>query len=579
MKTRSHFRNIMGLAWHQAPALFVFSCLANLLLLSSAIYMLQIYDRVLSSGSFSTLIWLTAAVVGAIAAYGILEQARRMVLGRIGQWFDDQLSAVVVERTIDARLAGGAEASLKDVADLRSFMSGDGILAFLDAPWTPVFLAFIWLLHPALGALAVAGAVGLFGAALLNELLTRPGQQATTQELRANQAAAGQFIENAETIRSLGMVNAVLGQWRDRQRQLISKQQNLIERTTTIGNVSRSLRLALQAAILGLGAYYVLQGQLTAGMMIAASIVLSRALAPIERSIGAWRGFVVARTARHNLDRLFATEQPSLQIVKLPRPEGRISVEDLHCTAPGTRRYLLTKLSFELEAGETCAIVGPSGAGKSTLCRLLAGAWKPALGHVRLDGAEVSGWPPDQLGAHLGYLPQQVVLFAGTITENIARMGKVDNGQLLEATQLAGVHEAVLRLPSGYQTNVGAQGGQLSGGLRQRVGLARAFYGNPALVILDEPSSNLDSESEQALYKAFSTLRGRGSTVVFVTHQRHWLRLADHILVLRDGHAPMFGPRDEVLRTLYGTSKNISLATATEAAASLKAAAELKAAE
>lgn len=569
----------MELVWHQAPALFVFSCLANLLLLSSAIYMLQIYDRVLSSGSYSTLLWLTAAVIGAIAVCGILEQARRVMLGRIGQWFDDQLGAVVIERTIDARLVGGAEASLKDVADLRSFMSGDGILAFLDAPWTPVFLAFIWLLHPALGALAVAGAVALFGAALLNEFLTRAGQQATTQELRANQSAAGQFVENAETIRSLGMAKAVLGQWRERQRRLIGKQQNLIERTTTIGNVSRSLRLALQSAILGLGAYYVLQGQLTAGMMIAASIVLSRALAPIERSIGAWRGFVVARTARHNLDRLFATEEPVVQTVKLPRPEGRVSVEDLHCTAPGTRRYLLTKLSFELEPGKTCAIVGPSGAGKSTLCRLLAGAWKPALGHVRFDGAEVSGWPPDQLGEHLGYLPQQVVLFAGTIAENIARMGKVDDGLLLEAAQLAGVHEAVLRLPSGYQTNAGAQGAQLSGGLRQRVGLARAFYGNPALVILDEPSSNLDSESEQALCQALSTLKDRGSTVVFATHQRHWLRLADQILVLRNGHAPMFGPRDDVLKALYGPSKNLSIATITEAAASRKAAARLKAAE
>ena len=578
MTTQSQFRDVMALVWRQAPALFIFSLLANLLLLTSTIYMLQVYDRVLSSGSLSTLIWLTVAAVAAIVAYGLLEQARRLVLGRISLWLDEQLSRSTIERSIDASLAGnGVQAGVKEVSDLRSFLAGEGILVFLDAPWTPVFLGFIWLLHPALGLLALCGAVLLFGCALANDLLTRSKQQATTTELRGNQMAGGQFVEKAETIRSLGMVQAMLRRWQERQTRLGRAQQELTERSTTIAGISRSLRLALQVAILGLGAYYVLQSQMTGGAMIAASIVLSRALGPIERSIGAWRGFTVARAAKNNLARLFASVEPATQTVELPCPKGRLSVEDLHCVAPGTRRYLLTKLSFQIEAGETCAVIGPSGAGKSTLCRMLVGAWKPALGHVRLDDAEVSGWPPEQLGAHLGYLPQQVELFSGTIAENIARLGAIDSLGVIFAAQLAGVHELILRLPDGYQTQVGPQAAYLSGGQRQRIGLARAFYGDPPLLILDEPNANLDSEGDNSLLEALKTLKDRGRSVVLITHQKHLLRMADHILVLQDGSARMFGPRADVLKALSRPRRKSTAAAVLEAAASLKAAAAMAA--
>ncbi len=581
MRTQSHFRAVMQLAWGQAPALLVFSLFANLLLLASAIYMLQVYDRVLSSGSFSTLFWLTVAAVGAIAAYGFLDQARRVALGRISLWLDDQLGADTIERAIDARLqtGGNFEAGLKDVSDLRSFIGGEGPLVFLDAPWTPVFLAFIWLLHPALGALAAGGAVLLFGLALANDLLTRKRQQAVSRELRVNQAAASQFIDKAETVRSLGMAEAVLRRWQDRQRRAVRAQQEVAERSTTIGSVSRAMRLALQVAILGLGAYFVLRAELTPGAMIAASIVLSRALAPIERSIGAWRGFTAASAAQQNMARLFAFAEPPANAVQLPRPAGRLRVEDLHCLAPGTRRYLLTKVNFEVGAGETCAVIGPSGSGKSTLCRMLVGTWKPALGHVRLDEAEVSGWPPEQFGQHFGYLPQEVELFSGTIAENIARMGEVDSPRVLAAAQLANVHEMIVRLPQGYQTQVGVHGAYLSGGQRQRIGLARAFYGEPALMVLDEPNAYLDDDGTQALVEALDVLREKGRTVVLVTHQRHLLRRVDHILVLQDGTPRMFGRRDEVLSALGSPARKAALSSVMEAAASLKAAARVTAAE
>jgi len=571
----------MHLARRQAPALVFFSLLANLLLLASAIYMLQIYDRVLSSGSIDTLLWLTLAVVGAIAVYGILEQARRMILGRISQWLDDQLSAAVIERAMEARLAGSSvEAGLKDVSDLRGFVSGDGILAFLDAPWTPVFLAFIWLLHPALGLVGVVGAILLFCGALANEFLTRRKGQEAMAGLRQNHAAAGQYIDSAETLRSLGMSEPALQRWEKKQQSLIAIQEQLFERTTIIGSLSRSFRLALQVAVLGLGAYFVLRGELTPGAMIAASIVLSRALAPIERSIGAWRGLVTARAARRNLMRLFAdTGSVETSGVILPRPQGQLKVENLQYYAPGTQQALLNKVSFAVEAGKTCGVIGSSGSGKTTLCRLIVGAMRPSLGHVRLDGAEVANWPSDQLGVHVGYLPQQVDLFPGTIAENIARLRDIDSSAVIATAQAVGIHEMILRLPNGYQTEVGPNGIRISRGQRQRIALARALFGDPPLIVLDEPNTGLDGEGEMALFNVLRHLKEQGRTVILVSHQTNLLSTADHILFIHDGSLSMFGTRDEVLGALTSGPKRIAVPRRERSKTSAKPSAILKAAE
>jgi PrtD family type I secretion system ABC transporter len=535
----------------QIPALTGFSFLANLLLLVGAIYMLQVYDRVLSSGSLDTLVWLTVMALAAIAVYGLLEQARRLILGRIGAWLEGELSGAVIRRGMAARLAGaGVEAGLKDVAELRSFIAGDGILAFLDAPWSPIFMAFIWLAHPALGVLAVIGALVLFLAALANDLLTRAQQQTAAAAQRRSQAAAQQYVDGAETLSPLGMAGAVLARWQDQQRRIGGEQQRLAEMTTTILNMSRAVRLALQVLALGLGAYLVLEGQLTSGGMIAASIILSRALAPIERSIGAWRRMVAARAAWRSLTRLFEALAPSAESVRLPRPGGRLAVQNLHYAAPRSGDPILKAVSFDIAPGQSCAIIGPSGAGKSSLCGLLVGAWKPTHGHVRLDGGDVAAWDPEDLGQYLGYLPQQVELFPGTVAENIARLGAVDSAKVIAAAQLAGVHDMILRLPAGYETDVGQHGGRISLGQRQRLGLARALFGDPSLIVLDEPNSNLDSEGDQALNRALAHLKQQGRTVLIVTHRSAALQAADKILMLADGTVAAFGDRDSVLAAI-----------------------------
>ncbi|RWM96303.1 MAG: type I secretion system permease/ATPase [Mesorhizobium sp.] len=571
----------MRLARRQAPALFLFSLLTNLLLLASTIYMLQIYDRVLSSGSIDTLLWLTLAVIGAIAVYGLLEHARRMMLGHISQWLDDQLSVPVIERAMAARLAGSnVEAGLKDVSDLRSFIAGDGILTFLDAPWTPVFLAFMWFLHPALGVLGLAGAVLLFCCALANDFLTRRKNQEAAAGLRRSQAAVGQFVDGAETLRSLGMSEPALLRWEQNQQALTALQSRIFQRTTVIGSLSRSLRLALQVAVLGLGAYFVLHRELTGGSMIAASILLSRALAPIERSIGAWRSLVNARAARQNLIKLFAATGSSQNVgVTLPRPQGRLKLENLHYYAPGTPQALLNAISFGVEPGQTCGVIGSSGSGKTTLCRLIVGTMRPSLGHVRLDGAEVWNWPSNELGQHIGYLPQQVQLFPGTIAENIARLRDVDSEAVIAAAQLAGIHEMILRLPNGYRTEVGPHGVRISRGQRQRIALARALFGDPPLIVLDEPNTGLDGEGEAALFNVLQQLKERGRTVVIVSHQTSLLRTADNIVLLRDGSVMMLGTRDEVLGALAGQPRRIPMPGAMRDKIAAFAPANLKAVE
>lgn len=558
-RSERSFAAIMAAVRRQAPALVMFSLLSNLLLLVGALYMLQVYDRVLASGSMDTLMLLTAMALAAIAVYGLFEQARRLILGRIGAWLENELCGPVIRRSMDARLAGaaGADAGLKDVADLRAFIGGEGILAFLDAPWTPVFLTIVWLLHPGLGMLATGGAVALFVAALANDFLTRGRQQRASLIMRHNQAEALRYVESAETIAPLGMTGMVLARWQAQRRDAQAEGQRLAETTVAIVSSTRALRLALQVLILGFGAYFVLRGQLTAGGMIAASIILSRALAPIERSIGGWRSFVSARTAHRNLSRLLGAGDTVANPVQPPRPLGRLEVQELQYRAPGSGDRIIDNVSFVLEPGQTCAVVGPSGAGKSSLCRLLVGAWKPSHGHVRLDSAEISAWDAEDRGRYLGYLPQQVELFPGTVAENVARLQQVESAPVIAAAKLAGIHEMILHLPDGYQTVVGLHGTRISLGQRQRIGLARALFGDPPLIILDEPNSNLDSEGDQALLQALNQLKQQGRTILIVSHQVMPLQLADKILVLKEGSVAMFSNRDEVLKTLGGGRRHM----------------------
>ncbi|WP_370160891.1 type I secretion system permease/ATPase [Limimaricola soesokkakensis] len=534
----------------QLPILTVLSCLLNLLLLVTSIYMLQVYDRVLSSGSLDTLLWLTIIALFAVAIYGVLEQSRRTILGRTAGWLDSELSAPMLQQAMETRLAGQAgRAGTRDVSDLRKFYAGDAVLAFLDAPWSAVFLGFIWLLHPALGVVATLGALVLLTLALANDALTRRRQMQLASVTKAHQENATRFVDAGETIGPLGMARAVFDGWRRRQAEVVAEQQALSDRTTTILAIARSIRQALQIAILCGGAYLVLGGEITAGAMIAASIVMGRALAPIERATGAWRAFVAARTAQANLSELFAgaarKDEPR---ITLPRPTGRFAFEDVYYVPPGSSEPVLGGVSFALDPGQNCAVLGPSGAGKSTLCRLAVGAWRPSKGHIRLDGADVFDWTPENLGPHVGYLPQQIELLPGTVAQNIARFQEIDSGAVIRAAKTAGVHELILALPDGYETEISLHSRRISLGQRQRLALARALYGEPAFVVLDEPNANMDEVGDQALLEALATLKRAGTTVLIVTHRASVLKCADKVLTLRSGTMESFAPRDKFVQ-------------------------------
>ncbi|SFS05144.1 type I secretion system permease/ATPase [Yoonia litorea] len=567
MASKTLFQTTMRTARSQRFSLLVLSFLANILLLASSIYMLQVFDRVLASGSLDTLIWLSVIAIFAIITYGFLEFARRKILNRTGAWVASELSPAVIKRTISARLEHGrSPAGLGDVKDVRNFLAGDAILAFLDAPWTPVFITVIWLMHPFLGMIAVAGAIMLFAIGVLHDILTRHRASTAAMQMREVNNDAQAYVENAETLAGMGMVEAVLANWKRSRAQAEADGSQAEETSSVLYNLSRSLRLALQIAILGTGAALVLRAELTAGGMIAASIILARALSPVERAISAWKAFGSYRLASGRLERLFrmtADDQPQ---VSLPKPEGKLEVTDLRYFSPETKAPIIRSVSMKLAPGTLCGVLGPSGSGKSSLCRLLVGAWRPNFGEVRLDGASLSDWNSTERGKFIGYLPQQTELFHGTIAQNIARMGEVDDAAVLAAARKAGAHGMILALEHGYETEVGNFADQLSGGQKQRIGLARALYKDPSLVVLDEPNSNLDGTGELALQQALVKMRKAGQTVVVVSHVPTLLRHMDKIAVIQDGTVAAFGNRDDIMRDMMAKGRHVTAKSASQAA-------------
>ncbi|MBW0159148.1 type I secretion system permease/ATPase [Sedimentimonas flavescens] len=540
---QTDFRATMRSVHRLTPILILLSAALNLLLLVGAIYMLQIYDRVLTSGSHDTLIWLTVIAVFAIAVYAVVERSRHIILSRAAFWLDRELTAPAIRRRMEARLAGTpSQAGPREVADLRNFYRGDAVMALYDAPWGAIFILFIWALHPVLGMIALGGAGVLFGLSLLNDLLTRKQQREAMQAVHGANDLAIRYVDAGETIRPLGMGAALFDRWQGRAAIAHGREAALQERTSSIVSISRGIRLALQVMILGAGAFLVLRGDLTAGAMIAASITLGRALSPIERLTAAWRQLQAARVARTALDAALKAGEGRTRLA-LHRPKGALALEGVHFAAPGSSERILKNISFAIEPGTCLAIVGPSGAGKSSLCRLLVGAWAPTAGHVRLDGADVFSWDPDELGHHIGYLPQRVDLFPGTIAENIARFGKMESDAVIAAAEAAGVHKLILRFPKGYDTVIDPSGEQISLGQRQRIGLARALYGGPSFVVLDEPNSNLDREGEECLHNAIALLKRAGASVVVVSHRASILKLADLVLALSEGQVEQFGKK------------------------------------
>lgn len=534
-------------------AVGAFSAVINILLLVPSIYMLQVYDRVLTSMNISTLAMLTLIVLGLYLLMGALEWVRSMTLVRLSNRLDEQLSPLVFRAAFEEQLRAGKappQQPLSDLNNLRQFVTGAGVFSFFDAPWAPIYIAVIFLLHWQMGVLALLGALVLVALALANEWTTRARlAEANTLAIQASGQAQGS-LRNAEVVEAMGMLGGVRERWAHLNRRVLALQTEASEKAGSISATTKFVRIALQSLILGVGALLVIENEMTAGMMIAGSILMGRALAPVEQLIATWKSWISAQGAYQRLNELLQRHPEPPPRTSLPRPKGLLQVEGVLATPPGAPAPVLKGVSFVLPAGQTLGLIGPSGSGKSTLARLLVGVWPALAGKVRIDGADIHDWNKEELGPHIGYLPQDIELFDGTIAENIARFGEVDGDKLLKAAALAGVHEMILRMPKGYDTPIGVAGQMLSGGQRQRIALARAIYGDPALLVLDEPNSNLDDVGERALLQAILNMKQQGTTIVLITHRLSILAATDAILILKDGAVAAFGPRDQVLASL-----------------------------
>jgi PrtD family type I secretion system ABC transporter len=527
----------------------LFSLAINALLLVPPLYMLQVFDRVLASRSSETLAVLTIAAVVALFAMALLDVIRARLLAAAGTALDRRLGPRVLDGLLaqTAKLSGASYLNgLRDVNTLRGFLGGTGLMMLFDAPWLPLFLLVIFLFHPVLGAVAAAGAFAMVVLAVLNELLTR----APLERAQAEGRRAARFIDanvrNAEVVSALGMLPAVTRRWMRLNDAALSEQARAARRGSLLSGASKFTRQTVQLAMLAGGAYLVVSQHVTAGVMIAATILLGRALAPVETLVAGWRSLVEARSAWQRLRKLLEESPRQDARTELPAPTGALEIERV--VFGFKDKPILRGVSFSLQPGEALGLIGPSASGKSTLARLIVGVWQPLSGVVRLDGADVAAWPRECLGPHIGYLPQDVELFGGTVAENIARLAEPDAAEVVRAAQRAHVHDLILRLPKGYDSEIGEAGQALSAGQRQRIALARALYGNPKLVVLDEPNSDLDQEGEEALVRCLYGLKKDGVTVVIIAHRPSLLHGVDKMLVLREGVVERFGPRPEVMQ-------------------------------
>lgn len=531
-----------------------FSLFVNTLMLVPTFYMIQISGRAVPSSSTSTLIMLTLILTLLMVTLGSLEWVRSRIMVRISNRLDVLLSRDVYRASFKRALSsGGMDASaqsLNDLTSLRQFLTGNGLFAFFDAPWLPVYTAVMFLFHPWFGWITVVSAVLLVALAYVNHRYTGGAlAEANKQSLTANLQTT-KSLRNAEVIESMGMLDTLMGRWAVRQRRVLVLQSGASDKSGVITSISKTFRMWAQSMMLAAGAYLVIVHEINPGLMMAGSILLGRALAPIDQMIGSWKGFVSARVQYQRLNDTLEKLNAEPERMSLPDPEGHVQVENLVVAPPGAKAPVLRNISFVTPAGSIVGIVGPSAAGKSTLARALLGIWVPLQGVVRLDGADISTWDKQKLGPHLGYLPQDIELFEGTISDNIARFAKVDPEQVVLAARIAGVHEMILQLPDGYDTVIGSEGLNLSGGQRQRIGLARAVYGSPRLIVLDEPNSNLDEVGERALGVALQKMKETGATVFIISHRPNVLSRLDRIMVLNAGTLSMYGPRDQVIAEL-----------------------------
>lgn len=532
----------------------IFSFFVNALMLVPTFYMLQVYGRVMTSGSIPTLVMLTIIMTLLVVTMGALELVRSRIMVRVSTKLDVLLSRSVYRASFKRALdSGGMDASaqsLNDLTGLRQFMTGNGLFAFFDAPWLPIYIAVMFMFHPWYGWVAIGSAIILLILAALNEKMTGKAlAEANKENLGAN-LYTSKNLRNAEVIESMGMLNTLIHRWSGRQKNVLMLQSVASDKGGAIAAISKTFRMLIQSLILGLGAYLAINHEISAGLVIAGSVLLGRALAPIDLIIGSWKGFISARSQYNRLNEILDKQKAEPERMSLPAPEGHVNVENIIVSPPGSRTPVIKGISFAVPAGTVVGVIGPSASGKSTLARALLGIWVPQHGVVRLDGADISSWNKSELGPHIGYLPQDIELFEGSISENIARFSEVDAKKVVLAAKTAGVHEMILQLADGYDTVIGSDGANLSGGQRQRIGLARAIYGTPKLIILDEPNSNLDEVGEKALALAIQQLKAAGSTVFVITHRTNILTQLDRLLVMNNGAISMYGPREQVMAEL-----------------------------
>lgn len=555
---RAARRSLRGLFWFAA----LFSIFVNLLMLTGPIYMLQVYDRVLGSRSVETLVALTALVAFLFIMMGILDFARARIMGRAGARFQGLLERRVFDAVLrraavspDDRSAGG----LNDLRSVQGLLTSPVFMAFFDIPFTPLFLAGIWIFHPWLGMLALGGGAILILVALANQITTRHAQ---ADAARANQhadALASQIQTEAETVQATGMRGAAFNRWQKVRGSALGQQMSASDNAGLFTTSTKAFRLFLQSAMLGLAAFLVLRGELTPGAMIAGSILLGRALAPIEMLVGQWPAVQRARQGWSGLATLLERVHPEGERTELPQPRAHLAVLGVTVVPPGDRQPALRGVNFTLEPGRALGVIGPSGAGKSTLARAVTGLWAPASGRVQLDGASLDQYAPDTLGRHIGYLPQRVQLFEGTIAENIARLAETPNAEaVVAAARRADAHQMITGFPDGYDTRITAGGGRLSGGQIQRIGLARAMYGDPVILVLDEPNSNLDNEGSDAVNTAIRSFKKEGKSVIIVAHRPAAIKECDMLLMLEGGSVRSFGPKDDVLREVVNNRSQIT---------------------
>lgn len=548
-----------------------FSMVINLLMLAPVIYMLQIFDRVVPTGNKETLLMLSLILLVMFITLGLLEWVRSQILVRVSSRLETLLNKRVFNIAYKQSLySGGQNMSsqpLDDLTSLRQFMTGNGLFAFFDAPWMPVYIGVMFVFHSWYGWTAVLTTIVLLALAVVNEKLTQQTLTDANAMAMTGRAMVNKSLRNAEVIESMGMLGRVRERWVNSAYQVLSLQSQASSKAGLIAALSKIFRMTSQSLILGIGAYLTIQQEITPGLMIGGSLLLGRALAPIDMIIATWKGFVSARNQYNRLNALLARIPEDKEKMALPTPSGRLAVENAVIVPPGTKTPVIKGVNFVIETGDSVAIIGASGAGKSTLARGLLGIWPTVSGKIRLDGADVFSWDREALGPYIGYLPQDIELFEGTISENIARFSEVDADKVVAAAKMADVHDLILRLPEGYDTMISASGGALSGGQRQRIGLARALYGDPALVILDEPNSNLDEQGEAALANAIKRLKQKQTTVILITHRRNILAIVDKLLILNEGMLATFGPTKDVLTQLQQAAQRQQPAQQTHFAA------------